>query len=627
MPAFRPLPPRPSLEFERKEAKELLRRLRVAEADALERARARHSAMDTSAPERIRLADAQLVIAREYGFASWPRLVRYFGDAERQQYSYHGSLGGRDRYDGSVRSLLAQHRGRAVSAWRTLGSYVPRFYGKPAEEIFAATVTEDEVRLAVARSEGFPSWQVLLEYTQAEIPREPDAWHLDPRQYAGRAIGAADLEGLKRVVDTYPELLHPSDYIDSMGGSLLSSALHHERRQGVAAMRPIIDWLTAQGLDLQLELNRQLCGRMDMKADTVRWLLDRGADPNWIAPNGLSVLEHALIRYWNGEAVDVLADRVVPRDAFWIAAGLGDVDGVRRFLDAHGKPTAEARRHRPDFVAAGFQIPSHPDPDDDEILMEAFVVAMQNGRIAVLDYMLSRGFPVDSLVWDMPVVCVAAGNGMLPVVECLVRWGADLDLRGRHPRQSARELARYVFEHNSQNAEARRVVELCGMDPDAILAERDAAPMHPPRLEPKLLEALELASDDAFRLGQPDIRPENLLFGLLRSSAPVRGPSGLPFHILTRWSRMDLDSFRAELKDRVRPIDDRIEHAKLPMHSDARAMIDAAIEIATERRRETVTGCHLLYSLTKAGEGPVADLLARYGSSAAIVHERLEGNV
>jgi hypothetical protein len=32
----------------------------------------------------IQLADAQLVIAREYGFTSWPKLVRYFGDVDRQ---------------------------------------------------------------------------------------------------------------------------------------------------------------------------------------------------------------------------------------------------------------------------------------------------------------------------------------------------------------------------------------------------------------------------------------------------------------------------------------------------------------------------------------------------------------
>ena len=491
MSALRPLPPRPDLEFEHKEAKALLRRLRAGDPNALARAHARHPAIDASTPALIRLADAQLVIAREYGFTSWPRLVRYFGDVDRQRYN-HQSINRRDFYEGSVRGLLVEHRERRVLAWRALASYVPQFYGMRANEVFASTVTEDDARLAVARRSGFPSWEVLLERTSAELRRRPVEWDVDPMQYAAKAIEAADVAELSRVVEANPDLLHPSDYEASRGRSLLRATLHHERRQGMATMRPIIDWLTVQGLALQRELNRQLCGHMHMKTEKVRWLLDRGADPSWIAPNGIPVLEHALIRYWNGEAVDLVAARVVPRKALWIAAGLGDMDGVRRSLDTQGKPTPAARQLRPDFDAVGPTImPLHPDPDYEEILMEAFFVAMLNGRTAVLEYMVSRGFPVDSLVWGSPVINIAVGNAMTPVVECLVRCGANLDLRGWRPQQSAREIARDMFENVSQDTDRRRIVELCGMEPDAILTERDARPVNPPRVEPKLQEALE----------------------------------------------------------------------------------------------------------------------------------------
>src|SRR5919204_6657772 len=106
MSALRPLPPRLSLEFERKEAKALLRRLRAGDPEALARARARHPAIDASESSQIRLADAQLVIAREYGFASWPRLVRYFGDVDRQRHGLHRYLAQPDRdYAGWVRAL------------------------------------------------------------------------------------------------------------------------------------------------------------------------------------------------------------------------------------------------------------------------------------------------------------------------------------------------------------------------------------------------------------------------------------------------------------------------------------------------------------------------------------------
>jgi hypothetical protein len=55
---YRPLPDRPSLEYLKKEAKDLLGTLRRQRLDA-------------------KLADAQHALARQYGFASWIRLKRH----------------------------------------------------------------------------------------------------------------------------------------------------------------------------------------------------------------------------------------------------------------------------------------------------------------------------------------------------------------------------------------------------------------------------------------------------------------------------------------------------------------------------------------------------------------------
>ena len=71
--ASRPIPPRPSLEFDRKQARALLDAVRHGDADAVERLRAHHPRFRGGTPMDIALHDAQLVIAREYGFASWPR--------------------------------------------------------------------------------------------------------------------------------------------------------------------------------------------------------------------------------------------------------------------------------------------------------------------------------------------------------------------------------------------------------------------------------------------------------------------------------------------------------------------------------------------------------------------------
>src|SRR5690349_19429680 len=70
------LPERPSLEQLRKQAKDLLRAARNGDTAAL----ARLAASGRRASDaRITLSDAQLAIAREYGFPSWPKLAHHVG--------------------------------------------------------------------------------------------------------------------------------------------------------------------------------------------------------------------------------------------------------------------------------------------------------------------------------------------------------------------------------------------------------------------------------------------------------------------------------------------------------------------------------------------------------------------
>src|SRR5215216_3346596 len=66
------LPDRPSLEQLRKQAKELLQLLRDGDPFALDR----FHKYKSNAADPI-LADAQLILAREHGFESWPKLVHH----------------------------------------------------------------------------------------------------------------------------------------------------------------------------------------------------------------------------------------------------------------------------------------------------------------------------------------------------------------------------------------------------------------------------------------------------------------------------------------------------------------------------------------------------------------------
>ncbi|GIH10579.1 hypothetical protein Rhe02_86460 [Rhizocola hellebori] len=127
----RGMPDRPHLDSFRRQARALQRAVRAGEPDAIARL-ARHHPDAALAEDGsgLQLSAAQLVVAREYGFASWPRLARYL-----QTVAEHGwdtGLGGRpmadpaeefcrlacltySRDDGparwaQARKLLAEHR-------------------------------------------------------------------------------------------------------------------------------------------------------------------------------------------------------------------------------------------------------------------------------------------------------------------------------------------------------------------------------------------------------------------------------------------------------------------------------------------------------------------------------------
>ena len=69
----RHFPVRPNLEQLRHQAKDLLRAIKNGDASAVAELRKHHP--KETAPAEAKLADAQLVLARSYGLASWPRLV------------------------------------------------------------------------------------------------------------------------------------------------------------------------------------------------------------------------------------------------------------------------------------------------------------------------------------------------------------------------------------------------------------------------------------------------------------------------------------------------------------------------------------------------------------------------
>ena len=101
--------------------------------------------------------------------------------------------------------------------------------------------------------------------------------------------------------------------------------------------------------------------------------------------------------------------------------------------------------------------PSLPNASDADIVWEAFLVAAFNGRFAVLDALLQRGFPIDHSFCEMTLARVAVGNRIIPLVEYLVSRGANLDIRGWRPAMTAREMAEADYRELPDNPDTRRI--------------------------------------------------------------------------------------------------------------------------------------------------------------------------
>lgn len=110
------LPARPSLDSLRKQAKKLVRRVASGDAEAVGRARAQ--VPDAELP--LSLRDAQLVLAREYGFAGWPELIaevhgRLGNDLDWAAARARGLI--HDNDVERLKQLLADHP--ALLSWRS----------------------------------------------------------------------------------------------------------------------------------------------------------------------------------------------------------------------------------------------------------------------------------------------------------------------------------------------------------------------------------------------------------------------------------------------------------------------------------------------------------------------------
>ncbi len=167
------LPARPSLEHLRKQAKDLLRDYRAGVPDAAQRLGA--IGLRPDSPQDMTLADAQLALAREYGFASWPKLAHHIAGLQPS-----GRL---EPFAELARDLVAACASDDAAALKRVNDVFGRSLtlGELRAQVarrLAALVGGDsnfalaDVQLFIARQYGFARWAELAE-SVAQPPGEP----------------------------------------------------------------------------------------------------------------------------------------------------------------------------------------------------------------------------------------------------------------------------------------------------------------------------------------------------------------------------------------------------------------------------------------------------------------------
>jgi hypothetical protein len=130
------LPQRPRLEQLRRQAKDLLKELHSGKPDAV--GRLRESGPEIDVPP-FKLSQAQFVIAREYGFESWPKLKRQVELL---------ALDERERIDTFVTSALMDHNDPKAINFERSRALLRTDPAIPRSDFHAALVAGEEAHRA-----------------------------------------------------------------------------------------------------------------------------------------------------------------------------------------------------------------------------------------------------------------------------------------------------------------------------------------------------------------------------------------------------------------------------------------------------------------------------------------------
>ena len=407
-----PLPPNPNLEQQRKLAKALARDYWRGEREAVARVSALHPG--PPAPDAFALSDAQLVIARGYGFASWAKLKHKIDSLTSSP----------------VEQFVTAVKGRDVEAARGLLAAHPELAARINEPLFAFKQTAahiaatDLAMLDLLLAHGADlnvksSWEeggfgILENVTPEQAPpliargAKVDVW------------AAANL-GMGALVEADPAL------VNAKGGDG-KRPLHYARTIEIA-----------------------------------RFLLDRGAQIDALDDDHDSTPAQHLI----GDRPDVCRFLVArgARSDLLMAAALGDLALVRKHLDED--PGAIAMRVDQDWfpMVDTAKNGGHIYQWTLGFHVSAFEIARRRGHRDVLDLLMQRADPLERLLDALWRGDRAAADALLAAEPGLIK------------RAPPRALHQVADAARNNNTAAVRAMLARGF-PATAVSQHGATPLH-----------------------------------------------------------------------------------------------------------------------------------------------------
>ena len=377
----RVLPKHPDLNQLKRQAKELLNRVRAGDPAAISEATARYPGAD---PQQFALHDAQLVLARAHGFRSWPRLKAYLNGGTIQPPELE-SDSGRDIWE----TITAAAAGDALAL---------RLMMKRDPELSRAEYFYTPAIHFAVREGHLEAVRILLDAGAAAAE-----WNGNSLIQIARERGYGEIARL---------LLHE---VTRRGGSVEPGEDHPihlaAESDDIQRVRDLIE------TDPTIVNRRGPGGRTPLHRAAIRsahavitLLLDHGADRNATDSSGEQAIDLAV---WNRNARstgDFRTARLLLsggcRFDLTIAAALGDLERVTALLDQDPTCIREARPNGKRALSA----------------------AIEFGHREIARQLLDRGADPNWPESDAPrgaALHAAARAGDTELVELLLAHGAD----------------------------------------------------------------------------------------------------------------------------------------------------------------------------------------------------------